>query len=146
MDHHCPFTRNCAGRATYGHFYLFLLYATLGLLYGAGVSAAPFVDCWLLPTSPRTSATCAHFGDQSLAFLAALGLLLATSSLFALHTVLLLADISTLEAVALLHKQGVGACLVQVTSHAFIERRGLRSGSRPRRFLASATFAKAKTA
>ena len=45
MDHHCPFTANCVGASTLRPFYLFLAYATLGLLYSATLSYPAFSAC-----------------------------------------------------------------------------------------------------
>ena len=51
MDHHCPFTSNCVGALTLRPFYLFLAYATLGLLYSATLSYPAFSSCILYRSS-----------------------------------------------------------------------------------------------
>jgi hypothetical protein len=136
MDHHCPFTMNCAGHGTYGHFVFFLGYATLGLLYASAISLEPFFDCWLMPPRAATHTMCAFFGNQSLAFVGAVSLAVATGSLLLLHAVLLLADLSTLAAVALLQREGPAALLWQLWVDGVQRRRGCQPGSRARRLLA----------
>ena len=47
MDHHCPFTHNCVGRANFVHYYLFLLWTTIGGALASYVSLPAFLNCVL---------------------------------------------------------------------------------------------------
>jgi hypothetical protein len=125
FDHHCPFVRNCVGENNFANFYLFLLCATAGLVYSCAVSYGPFAACWLDPAGARANPVCAFFGAQSLAFVAAAALLMATGSLLALHTALLLGGMPTIEAVHRLQRDGLAAVLATLAANA---RATLRAG------------------
>jgi hypothetical protein len=45
MDHHCPFTHNCVGRANFVHYYLFLVWTTIGGALASYLSLPVFLNC-----------------------------------------------------------------------------------------------------
>ena len=45
MDHHCPFTHNCVGRANFVHYYLFLVWTTVGGALASYLSLPVFLNC-----------------------------------------------------------------------------------------------------
>ena len=77
MDHHCPFTMNCAGLYNYFHFFLFICYGMSGLVYASVVSYPVFNQCWLLlddSTCPLQSSTSLLFAPTACLALSAAGL------------------------------------------------------------------------
>ena len=104
LDHHCPFTGSCVGDWNFRFFFYAMVYGWLGVATAAVVSWPGFVQCaWRAGQDDDGSAVQARcdlvFGDSglSLAFVAVILLLLCGGSLFALHSVLLLADLRTYE-------------------------------------------------
>jgi palmitoyltransferase len=96
MDHHCPFTMNCVGIHNFAHFYVFLFYASLGLFYASALTFPVFSTCWLSLTN-RHLPVCVSLGTSSLMFIPALGLFGVVLFLLAIHTLLLLANMSTVD-------------------------------------------------
>lgn len=44
MDHHCPWLNNCVGLNTHRHFFLFLVYLWIGIIYLYCVAYADFMQ------------------------------------------------------------------------------------------------------
>ncbi|GAB5355692.1 hypothetical protein AAMO2058_000227300 [Amorphochlora amoebiformis] len=100
LDHHCPFTGNCVGSGNFLFFFLFLAYCSLGLLYSLVVSSRAFYICVILPPASPMSLDrqwCSFLGTNALLALPVAAALLAVSSLFAFHTLLLSFDRTTIQ-------------------------------------------------
>lgn len=98
MDHHCPFTMNCVGKHNFFHFYLFLFYACSGLLYATCLSFPVFFECWIL------DGPCRLPGTLSLMFIPAGVLWTSVLGLLGFHTLLLLANMSTVDCLVTLRR------------------------------------------
>ena len=103
LDHHCPFTGNCAGMENYSYFFLGLMYGTIGLGYAFVLTVPYFFDCnvrnilWYvgLVESRGTSVVCLELGPHTFIFLAVMGAFWIANNMFILHVFLILADLST---------------------------------------------------
>ena len=102
MDHHCPFTGNCVGFKNYSHFYLWLLYGTIGLVYAVLVTYPYFSECkmknvwWFfgLVESRVKSPLCEDIGVHPYIFLPALAGCWICINMLSLQTLTLLTDVS----------------------------------------------------
>ena len=107
MDHHCPFTGNCVGFRNYSHFYLWLLYGTIGLAYAALVTFPYFNECkmknvwWFFGfvESRVKSPVCAEVGVHPYIFLPALAGCWVCVNMLSLQTLTLLTDVSTFNCI-----------------------------------------------
>ena len=136
MDHHCPFTANCVGSATLRPFYLWLSFCLVGLVYGATLSWPAFNRCiawrWQLPAestgdftfttewfppallSPSPGAAlelwsrryCKSLSNAPWTFLLVAFGLLPVAALWALQTLLIHYDRTTLELIAAFGRRG----------------------------------------
>lgn len=100
MSHHCPFTNNCVGLNNYAHFYLFLVYSFLGLLFAAYCTYAPFVVCMLDYPSDSPSykvGICGELGDYAVMFLVVSFLFTFILMMCCFHTFLLIVDMSMID-------------------------------------------------
>ena len=103
MDHHCPFTGNCVGFKNYSHFYLWLLYGTVGLLYAALVTFPYFNECkmkniwWFFGfvESREKSPMCQDIGAHPYIFLPIIAGCWICVNMLMLQTFTLLTDVST---------------------------------------------------
>ena len=107
MDHHCPFTGNCVGFRNYSHFYLWLLYGTIGLVYAVLVTYPYFSECkmknvwWFfgLVESRVKSPLCEDIGVHPYIFLPALAGCWICINMLSLQTLTLLTDVSTFNCI-----------------------------------------------
>ena len=107
MDHHCPFTGNCVGFKNYSHFYLWLLYGTIGLVYAVLVTYPYFSECkmknvwWFfgLVESRVKSPLCEDIGVHPYIFLPALAGCWICINMLSLQTLTLLTDVSTFNCI-----------------------------------------------
>lgn len=106
MDHHCPFTSNCVGLYNFFHFFLFIGYGTVGLLYACLMSYSPFALCWL-HRMDGSSSHCPLEGSASLIFLPAVVLFGSACALFLFHSLLLLTNMTTVDCLVTLRRSSV---------------------------------------
>lgn len=103
LDHHCPFTGNCAGINNFSNFLLGLLYGTLGLFYAVIITLPYFFECnlknvlWYFGVvSSRVSyPVCGSLGPHSHIFLPVFAGFCLTANMFLLQVFFLAADLST---------------------------------------------------
>jgi hypothetical protein len=103
LDHHCPFTGNCAGLRNYANFFLGLLYGTLGLLYAVLITLPYFFECnfknilWYfrLVSSRERQPVCDDLGPHTHIFLPVFAGLCLAGNMFLLQVFFLAADLST---------------------------------------------------
>lgn len=123
MDHHCPFTMNCVGIHNYAYFYIFLAHASVGLAYATLLTLPVFATCWL-SFNNYDLPVCVNLGTTSLMFMPALGLLGVVFSLFVIHTVLLFANMTTVDFFVAVRK---GAGVFEVLREGYHKRVALAS-------------------
>jgi len=112
MDHHCPFTGNCVGFKNYSHFYLWLLYGTIGLAYAALVTFPFFSECKLknvwwffgFVESREKSPVCEDLGAHPNIFLPIIAGCWICVNMLTLQTLTLLTDISTFNFIVNIRK------------------------------------------
>ncbi len=103
IDHHCPFTGCCAGLHNYSHFFIGLLYGSIGLLYAIILTVPYFFECnvkiilWYfrLVQDRNPDAICEELDIHSQIFIPVFSGYLVTTSLLILQTIFLLSDLST---------------------------------------------------
>jgi hypothetical protein len=97
MDHHCPWVGNCVGLQTHKTFWLFLFYASLGLLQ---VCLTTYFYCRDLQKRSY---------DSKISFLVMYSAAwsFALTGMTILHTVLICKNWTTLEAVALMRERDI---------------------------------------
>ena len=103
LDHHCPFTGNCAGMRNYSNFYIGLLYGVVGLAYASLITLPYFFDCdlknifWFLGLirDRQRSPLCVELGAHTHIFLPVFAGFVVSFNMLFLQTIFLLADVST---------------------------------------------------
>lgn len=104
MDHHCPFTGNCAGLRNYSYFLLCLIYGTLGLGYALWMSFPYFNQCvlanvwWLIGLDELNRPdVCIKLGPHVNIFVAVFGGFYIAMNMSIIQVLLLLADLSSYD-------------------------------------------------
>lgn len=103
LDHHCPFTGNCAGLRNYSNFFLCLLYGTLGLFYAVLITLPYFFECNLknilwyfgLVSSRVSYPVCEVLGPHSHIFLPVFAGFCLSGNILMFQVLFLAADLST---------------------------------------------------
>lgn len=104
MDHHCPFTGNCAGLKNYSYFLLCLIYGAVGLGYALWMSFSYFNQCvlvkvwWMVGLAELNQPNvCTKLGPHANIVLAVLGGFYVTFNMTVLQLLLLFADLSSYD-------------------------------------------------
>ena len=103
LDHHCPFTGNCAGLRNYSYFITGLTYGVVGLFYAVIISLPYFFECNLnnmlwyfgLVSSRVSSKVCSHLGPHSHIFLPVFAGFCLSFNMLTIQFLFLAADLST---------------------------------------------------
>lgn len=103
LDHHCPFTGNCAGLRNYFNFFLTLLYGTIGLFYAVVITLSYFFECnlrnilWYIGfvSNRERKLVCEQLGPHSHIFLPVFVGFFLSFSMLLLQFFFLLSDLST---------------------------------------------------
>ena len=103
LDHHCPFTGNCAGLRNYLNFFLFLFYGTIGLFYAVVITLPYFFECnlknilWYIGVVSNREGkhVCKQLGPHSHIFIPVFAGFFLSSNMLLLQSFFLLSDLST---------------------------------------------------
>ena len=121
IDHHCPFTGSCAGLHNYSHFFIGLVYGSVGLLYAVVMTLPYFFECnlklvlWFfgLVQDKTVDAMCTDLEPHSQIFIPVFAGYVVTTLLLMMQILFLFADLSTYNVLTSWYKYPVGRFIWQ---------------------------------